>query len=79
MDRPAAKMGRGANPGVVNHGSVNRQGTNGVTTKGVTAIFMVFDRGTFRVLPLTFLYIAQSARETFFSICQNVLLLQRPH
>ena len=31
-----------------------REGTNGVTTNGVAAIFMFFDRGTFWVLPLTF-------------------------
>ena len=40
----------------------HRKGTNGVSTNGVTANFMLFDRGTFWVLPLTCLYIPKSAR-----------------
>ena len=31
----------------------HRRGTDGVSTKGVTADFLFFDRGTFGVLPLT--------------------------
>ena len=32
---------------------MSRKGTNGVSTNGVTANFVFFDRGTFWVLPLT--------------------------
>ena len=35
-------------------GGLSRKGTNGVSTNGVTANYMFFDRGTFWVLPLTF-------------------------
>ena len=34
-----------------------RRGTNGVSTSGVTANLLFFDRGTFCVLPLTNFYI----------------------
>ena len=51
--------------------AVSRRGTNGVSTNGVTAIFMLFDRGTFWVLPLTYFYLPQSAR-TYFSFYQSV-------
>ena len=43
-----------------------RKGTNGVSTNGVTAKFMCFDRGTFCVLPLTYFYIPKSARAYLF-------------
>ena len=39
-----------------------RKGTNGVSTDGVTATFMFFDRGTFWVLPLPYLNIPKGAR-----------------
>ena len=38
-----------------------RKGTNGVSTTGVTANFIFFDRGTFWVLPLTYFCIPKSA------------------
>ena len=34
-------------------GAIPRKGTNGVSTNGVTAFLMFFDRGTFWVFPLT--------------------------
>ena len=43
-----------------------RKGTNGVSTNGVTANFMFFDRGTFWVLPLTYFHIPKSARAYLF-------------
>ena len=43
-----------------------RKGTNGVSTNGVTATFKFFDRGTFRVLPLTYVYLPRSARAYLF-------------
>ena len=39
-----------------------RKGTNGVSTNGITANFMFFDRGTFGVLPLTYFCLPKSAR-----------------
>ena len=50
------------------HGFVGarRKGTNGVSTNGVTANFMLFDRGTFWVLPLTDFYLPKSARAYLF-------------
>ena len=46
----------------------------------VTAIFVLFDRGTFWVLPLTYFYIPKRCQGVPFSpICQNSFLLQRPH
>ena len=36
----------------------DRKGTNGVSTNGVTAIFMFFDGGTFWALPFTYFYIS---------------------
>ena len=44
----------------------SRRGTNGVSTHWVTASFMFFDRGTFWVLPLTYLYLPRSARMYLF-------------
>ena len=44
----------------------DRKGTNGVSTNGVTAIFMFFDRGTFWVLPLPYFYLPKSARAHLF-------------
>ena len=35
---------------------------NGVSTKGVTVIVMYFDRGTFRVLPLTYFDLPRSVK-----------------
>ena len=43
-----------------------RKGTNGLSTNGVTAIFMFFDRGTFWVLPLTYFCLPKSARAYLF-------------
>ena len=43
-----------------------RKGTNGVSSNGVTANFIFFDRGTFGVLPLTYFYLPQSARVYLF-------------
>ena len=39
---------------------------HGVGTNGVTAIFILFDRGTYWVLPLTYFYIPKSARVYLF-------------
>ena len=47
-----------------------RKGTNGVRTNGVTANFSFCCRGTFWVLPLTYLYLPKSARAYLFPICQ---------
>ena len=56
-----------------------RRGTNGVSTNGVTAKFMFFDRdfgGTPVNLPLS----SQKRQGVPFSpTCQKSLLLQRPH
>ena len=41
--------------------------TDGVSTNGVTANLMLFDRGTFWVLPLTYFCLTKSARAYFFS------------
>ena len=43
-----------------------RKGTSGVSTNGVTAKSMFFDRGTFWVLPLTRFYFPKSARAYLF-------------
>ena len=57
-----------------------RKGTNGVSTNGVTANVMCFDRGTFGVLPLTYCYLPQKCQGIpVCQICLNSLLLQRPH
>ena len=50
----------------INHVIVHRKGTNGVSTDGVTADLMFLDRGTFWVLPLTYIYLPQSARTYIF-------------
>ena len=42
------------------------RGTNGISTNGVTAFCLFFDRGTFWVLPLTYFYLPQSARACLF-------------
>ena len=41
---------------------VIRKGTDGVSTNGVIANFVFFDRGTFWVLPLTYFCLPRSAR-----------------
>ena len=46
------------------HGA--RKQTNGVSTNGVTAHFIVVDRGIFWVLPLIYFYLAKSARAYIF-------------
>ena len=51
----AAKADRGGRTAL-------RKGTNGVSTNGVAANFIFFDRGTFWVLPLTNCYLPKSAR-----------------
>ena len=43
-----------------------RKGTNRVGTNGGTSIFMCFDRGTFWVLPLTYIDLVKSARAYLF-------------
>ena len=75
---PASCRGGGQGPMERRNDAVIRRGTNGVSTNGVTANFMFFDRGTFGVLPLTYLYLPKSARAYLFPICRNSLLLQRP-
>ena len=48
-----------------------RKGTHGVSTNGVTANYMFFDRGIFGVLPWTYLYLPKSARAYLFPpICR---------
>ena len=44
----------------------DRKRTNGVSTSGVTADVVFFDRGTFWVLPLTYSYLPKSARAYLF-------------
>ena len=53
--------------------------TNGVSTNGIAANLMLFDGGTFWVLPLTYFYLPKSARAYLFpqSVKQS-LLSQRP-
>ena len=53
------------------YSSTIRKGTTGVRTHGVAANVMVFDRGTFLVLPLTYLYLPKSARAYLFLILSN--------
>ena len=43
-----------------------RKEKNGVSTNGVTAIFVFFDRGTFWVLPLAYFYLPKSVRAYLF-------------
>ena len=43
-----------------------RKGTNGVSTNGVAANFMLFGRVLFWVLPLTYFYLPKSARAYLF-------------
>ena len=59
---------------------VFRIGTNGVSTNGITANFVLFGRGTFGALPLSLLLHSQNCQGVPLSlICQNSLLLQRPN
>ena len=46
--------------------STARKGTNGVSINWATANLMLFDRGTFWVLVLTYFYLPQSARAYLF-------------
>ena len=76
-----AEMRGGAAPA---HTARNtRKGTHGVSTNGVTAFFLFFGIGTFWVLPLTYFYLPKSASAYLFlqsvTVCQQSLLLQRPH
>ena len=49
-----------------------QRGTNGVSPNGVNANSILFERGTFFVLPVTYFYIPQSAGPYHFSpICQH--------
>ena len=57
----------------------DRKGTNGVSANGVTAIFSLFDRGIFWVLPLTYFYSLKSARAYLFPNLSKFICLQRPH
>ena len=45
---------------------IRLKGTNGVSTVGVTANVMFFDRGTFGILPLTYVCLPESARVYLF-------------
>ena len=45
---------------------INRKGTNGVSTHGVAADIMIFDRGTFWVLTLTYFYLPKVPGRTSF-------------
>ena len=62
---PASPRPRRSRPG---RGDVRtvRKGTNRVSTNGVTANFMFCDRGTFGVLPLTYLIFTKVSGRTFF-------------
>ena len=53
-------------PNTSGQSSSCRKGTNGVSTSGVTAKVMFFDRGTFWVLLLTYFYLPKSARAYLF-------------
>ena len=44
----------------------SRKGTNGFSTNWVTANFMFLDRGTFWVLPFTYVFLPKSARAYLF-------------
>ena len=57
--RAAADCGR-AGP------SVSRRGVDGVSTNGVTANSLFFDRGAFWVLPITYFYLPRRARAYLF-------------
>ena len=46
--------------------AVSRRWTAGVSTDGVAANFVLFDRGAFWVLPLAYSYLAKSARAYLF-------------
>ena len=60
---------------------LHRKGTNEVSTNGVTANCMFFDRGTFWVLPLTYstFIFPKVPGGTFFPNLTKSLLLQRLH
>ena len=45
---------------------ISRKGTNGISTNGVTANFIFFERGTIWVLLLTYFYLPKSARAYLF-------------
>ena len=65
-----------------NNDKFTRKGTTGVSTNGVTANLMFFDRGTFWVLPLMYFYLPKSARAYLFPqpICQiRYSCIWRPH
>ena len=63
-----------------NNSNDNRKGTNRVSTNGVTANLTSFDRGTFWGTPVNLLLSSQKCQGVPLSpICQNQLLLQRPH
>ena len=60
-------------------GSKPRKGTNGVSTNGVTANVIFFDRGTFLVLPLTYFYLPKSARAYLFpQFVKNITFAAAP-
>ena len=50
-----------------------QKGTTGVSTNGPTANFTFFDRGTFWVLPLTYIYLPQVPGRAFFPYLANVI------
>ena len=51
------------------------KGTNGVSTNGVTAFLLLFDRWAFGVLPLIYLHLPKSAKAYLFPpICQQHMI-----
>ena len=62
---PGGQAGPGRGAAAVGSADA-RKGADGVGTNGVTANFMLFDRGTFGVLPLTYFCIPRSTRVYLF-------------
>ena len=50
-----------------------RKGTHGLSTNGVTANSMFFDRGTCLVLPLSYFYLPKSAKAHLFPILSKII------
>ena len=55
-----------------------REGTDGVSTYGVTANFVFFDRGTFWVVPSTYFDLPKSARAYVFPQSVNITFAAAP-
>ena len=64
--RPCGQAARQPGSQAARQPGSHRKGTNGVSTNGVTANFMFFDRGTFWVLLLIYFHLPQSARAYLF-------------